>query len=122
MDSSTFINFLINIKAIPEDPNDHQIEVTTKLIEGFDQISNAVNFFTNNQQIFNQAIIKGMGHPTIQQTFNSLIFGYIAYLASDEFKQTTDLRNEFSHIFAKTLVEAYEKETGLPFMNRMPCI
>ncbi len=94
-----------------------------KLLEAFDTISDFTNNYNANPQVFQEAIICGIGHRTLQQTFNSMIFKYITYLASDEYRQKrTDARNEGSHVVAKQLVDSFKEEQGYDFTGHLSCV
>lgn len=93
-----------------------------ELLEAFETISGFINNFNADSQVFQEAIICGIGHRTLQQTFNSMIFKYITYLASDEYRQNrTDVRNEGSHVVAKQLIESFKEKQGYDFTGQLSC-
>jgi len=115
MDSKTFIHFAKKEGMIT---NEHEEAAATKLVEAMDVISNVLNGSTMNQKMFNHCVDRGLSHPTLKQNFNRFIFGYISYMASDEYK--VDGRNESSKETAQKLVYSYEKVEGFPFFVSLP--
>jgi len=107
----------------PTESSLKEYEKAVKLLEAFDVISNFTNNFNAEPKVLQEAIICGVGHRTLQQTFNSMIFKYIVYLASDEYREKRcDARNEGSHVVAKQLIEAFKEQEGYEFTGNLSCV
>jgi hypothetical protein len=72
-------------------------------------ISDYLNNFQykENSAYFNEAMSRE--HRTLQENFARLIFAYIEYMASDEYR--TDGRNDQSKRFAELMLNGFEQET-----------
>lgn len=93
------------------------------LLQAFETISNFTNNYGADPKVFQEAAICGVGHRTLQQSFNSMIFKYITYLASDEYRQNRcDKRNEGSHIVAKQLVQSFKEMQGYDFTGYLSLV
>jgi hypothetical protein len=70
-------------------------------------ISDYLNNFNykENSAYFNEAMSRE--HRTLQQNFARLIFAYIEYMASDEYR--TDGRNHDSAVISEDLIKGFEK-------------
>jgi hypothetical protein len=73
-----------------------------------DQITNFVNSFNTREKSksFNKAMERE--HRTLQQNFTRLVFGWIEFVASDEYQ--TDARNADTKRAAKMLLKGFKEE------------
>ena len=71
------------------------------------KISDYLNNFQykENSAYFNEAISRE--HRTLQQNFARLVFAYIEFMASDQYK--TDARNHDSQVIAEDLIKGFKK-------------
>ena len=91
---------------------------TAEIQELVNEITNFVNSFTPDEAKFIELMSRE--HRTLQQSFTRLCLKWLEHIASDDYR--TDDRNQGSHVTAKALIEAFNKQRGMDPSNYLPFI